>query len=86
MDELGSKFFFLSNLAYKLGNLLVFEEKNHVKLARIEFFLKIICLELNFTHQFEVCYKVGKKGNATGHRYIKCNLTILFNSFNPAYG
>ena len=28
--ELGSKFFFLSDLVYKLVNLLVFE-KNHVK-------------------------------------------------------
>ena len=29
--ELDSTFFFLSSLAYKLVNLLVFEEKNHIK-------------------------------------------------------
>ena len=29
--ELGANFFFLSGWAYKVVNLLVFEEKNHVK-------------------------------------------------------
>ena len=29
--ELCSKLYFLSSLAYKLVNLLIFEEKNHVK-------------------------------------------------------
>ena len=36
-QELGSKFFFLRSLAYKLVSLLVFEEKNHVEWARTEF-------------------------------------------------
>ena len=45
--ELGSEFFFLSSLAYKLVNLLVFEFFN-VKWARIES-IKIIGLGLKFT-------------------------------------
>ena len=32
--ELVSKIFLLNSLAYKLANLMVFEEKNHVKWAR----------------------------------------------------
>ena len=49
-NELGSKFFFLSDLAYKFVNQFVFD-KNHVKWAGTDFF-KIICLGLNFTYEF----------------------------------
>ena len=49
--ELGSKFFFLSDLAYKLVNLLVFENI-HVKWARTELFKKLLVwdstLPMNF--------------------------------------
>ena len=46
--ELGSKFFFLSDLAYKLVNLLVFE-KISCKMSKNWNFQKIIGLGLNFT-------------------------------------
>ena len=52
--ELGSKFFFLSDLAYKLVNLLVFE-KFSCKMSKNWTFWKIIGLGLNFTYEFEVC-------------------------------
>ena len=45
--ELGSKFFFLSDLAYKLENLLVFEKKS-CKMSKNWTFQKIIGLGLNF--------------------------------------
>ena len=54
--ELGSKFFFLSDLAYKLVNLLVFE-KCSCKMSKNWTFQKIIGLGLNFTYEFEVCCK-----------------------------
>ena len=52
--ELGSKFFFLSDLAYKLVNLLVFETFS-CKMSKNWTFQKIIGLGLNFTYEFEVC-------------------------------
>ena len=58
IHELGSKFFFLGSLAYQLVNILVFEEKNHVKWVRTGFFSSIIGLGLNFTYEFEVCFSV----------------------------
>ena len=59
--ELGSKFFFLSDLAYKLVNPLVFE-KNSCKMSKNWTFQKNIGLGLNFTYEFEVCSKqVHKK-------------------------
>ena len=53
--KLGSKFFFLSDLAYKLVNLLVFE-KNSGKMSKNWTFQKIIGLGLNLTYE-EVCYR-----------------------------
>ena len=52
--ELGSKFFFLSDLAYKLVNLLVFK-KCSCKMRKNWTFQKIIGPGLNFTYEFEVC-------------------------------
>ena len=52
--ELGFKFFFLSDLAYKLVNLLVFEIF-FGKMIKNWTFQKIIGLGLNFTYEFEVC-------------------------------
>ena len=54
--ELGSNFFFLSDLAYKLVNLLVFEKKS-CKMSQNWTFQKNIGLGLNFTYEFEVCFK-----------------------------
>ena len=54
--DLGSKFFFLSDLAYKLVNLLVFE-KFPCKISKNWTFQKIIGLGLNFTYEFGVCFK-----------------------------
>ena len=54
--ELSSKFFFLSDLAYKLVILLVFE-KFSCKMSKNWTFQKNIFLGLNFTYEFEVCYK-----------------------------
>ena len=54
--ELGSNFFFLSSLAYKLVNLLVFE-KNSCKMSVNWSFIKIIGRGLNFSYEFEVCSK-----------------------------
>ena len=54
IHELGSKFFFLSDLAYKLVNLLVFEKKS-CKMSKNWTFQKIIGLGPNFTYEFEVC-------------------------------
>ena len=54
--ELGSKFFFLSDLAYKLVNLLGFEIFS-CKMSKNWTFQTIIGLWLNFTYKFEVCYK-----------------------------
>ena len=54
--DLGSKFFFLSSLAYKLVNLLVFE-KISCKMSKNWSFIKIIGRGLNFTYEFEVCYR-----------------------------
>ena len=48
-------FFFLSDLAYELVNLLVFE-KCSCKMSKKWTFQKIIGLGLNFTYEFEVCY------------------------------
>ena len=56
IHELGFKFFFLSDLSYKLVNLLVFE-KNSGKMSKNWTFQKIIGLGLNFTYEFEVCSK-----------------------------
>ena len=53
--ELGSKFFFLSDLAYKLVNLLIFENFP-CKMSKNWTFQKIIGLGLNFTYEFEVCF------------------------------
>ena len=53
--EVDSKFFFLSDLAYKLVNLLFFE-KNSCKMSKNWTIQKIIGLGLNFTYEFEVCY------------------------------
>ena len=53
--ELGSKFFFLSGLAYKLVTLLVFE-KCLCKMSKNWTFQKIIGLGLNFIYEFEACY------------------------------
>ena len=58
--DLGSKFFFLSSLAYKLVNLLVFE-KNSCKMSKNWSFIKIIGCGLNFTYEFEVCSMCGPK-------------------------
>ena len=55
--DLGSKFFFLSSLAYKLVNLLVFD-KISCKMSKNWSFIKIIGQGLNFTYEFEVCYRV----------------------------
>ena len=52
--ELDSKFFFLSSLAYKLVNLLVFE-KNSGKMSKNWSFIKIFGRGLNFNYEFEVC-------------------------------
>ena len=52
--DLGSKFFFLSSLAYKLVNLLVCE-KISCKMSKNWSFIKIIGRGLNFTYEFEVC-------------------------------
>ena len=52
--ELGSKFFFLSDFAYKLVNLLVFE-KYSCKMSKNWTFQKIMGLGFNFTYEFEVC-------------------------------
>ena len=60
--ELGPKFFFLSDLAYKLVNLLVFE-KFSCKMSKNWTFPKIIGLGLNFTYEFEVCFNVKKRNN-----------------------
>ena len=49
--DLGSNFFFLSDLAYKLVNLLVFE-KISCKMSKNWTFQKIIGLGLNFTYEF----------------------------------
>ena len=54
--ELGSKFFFLNDLAYKLVNLSVFEQFL-CKMSKNWTFQKIIGLWLNFTYEFEVCSK-----------------------------
>ena len=54
--DLGSNFFFLSSLAYKLVNLLVFE-KMSCKMSKNWSFIKIIGRGLNFTYEFEVCYR-----------------------------
>ena len=51
--ELGSKFFFLRSLAYKLVNLLVFE-KILSKMSKNWTFSKTIGLGLNCTYEFEV--------------------------------
>ena len=51
--ELDSKFFFLSSLAYKLVNLLVFE-KNSFKMNKNWNFVKNIGLGLNFTYEFKI--------------------------------
>ena len=56
--ELGSNFFFLSDLEYKLVNLLVFE-KCSCKMSKSWIFQKNIDLGLNFTYEFEVCYTVS---------------------------
>ena len=61
--DLGSKFFFLSSLAYKLVNLLVFE-KNSCKMSKNWSFIKIIGLGLNFTYEFEVCYALPPQVHA----------------------
>ena len=53
--ELGSKFFFLSDLACKLVNLLFFE-KISCKKSKNWTCQKIIGLGLNFTYEFEVCF------------------------------
>ena len=53
--ELGSKFFSLSDLAYKLVNLLVLEKKS-CKMSKNWTFQKIIGLGLNFSYEYEVCY------------------------------
>ena len=54
--DLGSTFFFLSSLAYKLVNLLVFENIS-CKMSKNWSLKKIIGRGLNFTYEFEVCYK-----------------------------
>ena len=51
--ELGSKFFSLSDLAYKLVTLLVFEKKS-CKMSKNWTFQKNIGMGLNFTYEFEV--------------------------------
>ena len=51
--ELGFKKFFLCSLAHELVNLLVFEKKSF-KMSKNWNFVKIICLGLNFTYEFEV--------------------------------
>ena len=53
--ELGSKFFFLSDLTYKLVNLLVFE-KCSCKISKNWTFQKFIGLGLNFTYEFKVFF------------------------------
>ena len=53
--DLGSNFFSLGSLAYKLVNLLVFE-KMSCKMSKNWSFLKIIGRGLNFTYEFEVSY------------------------------
>ena len=54
-NELGSKFFFLSNLAYELVNLLVFE-KFSCKMSKNWNFQIIIGRGLKFTYEYEVCF------------------------------
>ena len=54
--DLGSKFFFLSSLAYKLVNLLVFE-KNSCKMSKNWSFIKIIGRGLIFTYEFKVSFR-----------------------------
>ena len=54
--ELDSTFFPLSDLAYKLVKLLVFE-KCSCKMSKIWTFQKNIGLGLNFTCEFEVFFK-----------------------------
>ena len=53
--ELGSNFFPLSSLAYKLVSLLVLE-KISFKMSKNWNFVNIIGLGLNFTYEFEVCF------------------------------
>ena len=50
--ELGSKFFFLSGLAYKFVNLFFLS----CKMSKNWFILNIIGLGHNFTYEFEDCY------------------------------
>ena len=58
--DLGSKFFFLSSLAYKLVNLLLFE-KISCKMSKNWSFTKIIGRGLNCTYEFEVFYMLPRR-------------------------
>ena len=56
LNHVGSKFFFLSSLANKLLNLLVFKNIS-CKWARTDFLFNYRS-GTNFTYEFEVCYIV----------------------------